>query len=184
MLILLNGKMKIFRIFVVLFFVFVAQSVMAAGKVNLYAISRALPEKELISETGSRVALQDFEGDFVIAVFWSRYCVPCLKELKSLSNFVEQTRNDGVRVIMISPKAEWTTGFSEQRLFMKRFEAENLEIYVDEKEAVASAFGVFSSPISILISRKGREIGRIRGSIRWDSSDVIDNIFKIKAEKG
>ncbi|MBO7556703.1 MAG: TlpA family protein disulfide reductase [Alphaproteobacteria bacterium] len=157
---------------------------MASGKVNLYAVSRELPKKELISETGNRVALSDFEGDFIIAIFWSRYCVPCLNELKSLSKFVEQTKNDGVRVIMISPKAEWVSGFSEQRLFMKKFEAENLEIYVDEKEAVASAFGVFSSPISILISRKGREIGRIRGSIRWDSSDVIDNIYKIKAERG
>ena len=176
--------MKIFRTFFLLFFVLFSQQVMAAGKANIYAISRALPKKELISETGNRVALSDFEGDFVIAVFWSRHCVPCIKELKNLSNFVEQTKNDGVRVIMISPKAEWTTGFSEQRLFMKRFEAENLEIYVDEKEAVASAFGVFSSPISILISRKGREIGRIRGSLKWDSQDVIDYIYMIKAEKG
>ncbi|MBO7556313.1 MAG: TlpA family protein disulfide reductase [Alphaproteobacteria bacterium] len=176
--------MKIFRIFAVFMFVLFPFSVQAVRKANIYDIPRALPKKELISETGNRVALSDFEGDFVIAIFWSRYCVPCVRELKKLSNFVEQTKTNGVRVIMISPKAEWISGFSEQRLFMKRFGAENLEIYVDEKEAVASSFGVFSSPISILISRDGFEIGRIRGSLDWDSSDVIDYIYKVKAENG
>ena len=176
--------MKLFKIFIICFFILFSNSALAVSKANIYAVSRELPKKELISETGARVALDDFAGDFIIAVFWSRYCAPCIKELKDLSNFVEQTKNDGIRVIMISPKAEWISGFSEQRLFMKRFNAENLEIYVDEKEAVASSFGVFSSPISILISRNSREIGRIRGSLNWDSSDVIDYIYKIKAERG
>ena len=172
------------KIFFLLLFVLVAQSVDAKSKANIYAFSRSLPKKQIISESGFRAALGDFEGDFVIAVFWSRYCVPCIKELKSLSNFVKQTRTNGIRVLMISPKSEWVSGFDEQREFMRLFEAENLEIYVDEKEAVASALGIFSSPISILISREGREIGRVRGSLRWDDQDVIEYIYKVKAEKG
>jgi len=161
-----------------------ATTVCAKERANIYSHSRDVPNKELISETGSRVKLDAFDGDFVIAVFWSRYCVPCLKELKNLSNFVEKTRNDGIRVIMISPKGEWVSGFVEQRSFLERFEASNLEIYVDEKEAVASAFGIFSSPVSILISREGQEIGRIRGSVAWDKPDVIEYIYKIKAKHG
>lgn len=181
----INRNMKNFcKIFFLLMFVLLPQNAEAKSKANIYAFSRSLPKKQIISESGFKASLGEFEGDFVIAVFWSRYCVPCIKELKSLSNFVKETRTNGIRVLMISPKSEWNSGFIEQREFMRRFEAENLEIYVDEKEAVASALGIYSSPISILISREGREIGRVRGSLKWDDQDVIDYIYKVKAEKG
>ncbi len=180
-----NKKMKIKnKVLVLLFLLFATVTVCAKERANIYSHSRDLPNKELISETGGKVKLSAFEGDFVIAIFWSRYCVPCIKELKNLSNFVEKTRNDGIRVIMISPKGEWVSGFVEQRSFMQRFEASNLEIYVDEKEAVASALGIFSSPVSVLISREGQEIGRIRGSIEWDKPEIIEYIYKIKAKHG
>lgn len=171
---------------IVLFVVVLGMSnvVFARDKANIYEYSRDVPQKEIIGETGRKTKLSDFNGYFVIAVFWSRYCVPCIRELKSLSAFVSQTHNDGIRVIMISPKGEWNGGFSEQRRFLTRFNAENLEIYVDEKEQLASALGIFSSPVSILVSRDGQEIGRIRGSVKWDKPDVIEYMYKIKADKG
>ncbi len=181
----ININMKnLCKIFFLLLFFLLPYNAEARSKANIYAFSRDLPKKQIISESGFRASLGEFDGDFVIAIFWSRYCVPCIKELKSLSNFVKETRTNGIRVLMISPKSEWVSGFVEQREFMRRFGAENLEIYVDEKEAVASALGIFSSPISILISREGREIGRIRGSLKWDDQDVIEYIYKVKAEKG
>ena len=36
----------------------------------------------------------------------------------------------------------------------------------------------------VLIGREGKEIGRIRGSAEWDSQDVIEYMYKIKAEHG
>lgn len=181
----ININMKnLCKIFFLLLFILLPHNAETRSKANIYAFSRDLPKKQIISESGFRASLGEFEGDFVIAVFWSRYCAPCIRELKSLSNFVKETRTNGIRVLMISPKSEWVSGFVEQREFMRRFGVENLEIYVDEKEAVASALGIFSSPISILISREGQEIGRIRGSLKWDDQDVIDYIYKVKAEKG
>ncbi|MBR1648747.1 MAG: TlpA family protein disulfide reductase [Alphaproteobacteria bacterium] len=165
-------------------FLLFGSSIYAKERANIYAYSRDVPQKSIIGETGAKVKLDEFNGDFVMAVFWSRYCVPCIRELKGLSNFVKETKNEGIRVIMISPKNEWISGFSEQRQFLKRFEADNLEIYVDEKEALASALGIFSSPVTILISRDAQEIGRIRGSVVWDNSDFINYIRKIKADKG
>ncbi len=162
----------------------VATGVCAKERANIYARARNVPNKELFDENGSKIKLNDFEGDFVIAIFWSRYCAPCVRELKSLSKFVEKTRNDGVRVIMISPKSEWAGSFVDQRNFLHKFEADNLDAYFDEKEAVASALGIFSSPVSVLISREGKEIGRIRGSMKWDKPDNIEYIYKIKAENG
>lgn len=38
--------------------------------------------------------------------------------------------------------------------------------------------------MTVLIGREGKEIGRIRGSAEWDSQDVIEYMYKIKAEHG
>lgn len=152
--------------------------------VNIYHTPRQAPSKVIYSETGSKVKLSDFDGDFVLAVFWSRHCTPCLREIESLNAFARQTRDDGIRVIMISPKKEWQGGFSEQRRLLKKFGGNDLEMYVDDKNDMASALGIFSSPVTVLISREGKEIGRIRGSADWDSPQVIEYIYKIKAEHG
>lgn len=169
-----------------LFFVLLlnANDVWADRGANIYEYPRDLPQKEIVSETGKKIKLEDFAGDFVIAVFWSRRCVPCLREMKILNKFSQKTKNDGIRVVLISPEKEWVGGFEEQKRFLKRFGGDDLEIYVDRNGDLASAFGIFSSPVSILISRGSKEIGRIRGSIRWDKSAVVEYFYQLKAEKG
>ena len=152
--------------------------------VNIYGAARDVPSKAVYGEAGNRVRMDDFKGDFVLAVFWSRYCVPCIRELESLNEFARQTKNDGIRVILISPKEEWQGGFAEQRRLLSKYGAPDLETYVDDKSDLAAAFGIFSSPVTVLIGREGKEIGRIRGSAEWDSQDVIEYMYKIKAEHG
>ena len=169
-----------------LFFVLLlnANNVWADRGANIYEYPRDLPQKEIVGETGKKFKLNDFAGDFVIAVFWSRRCVPCLREMKILNKFSQKTKNDGIRVVLISPEKEWVGGFEEQKRFLKRFGGDDFEIYVDKNGDLASAFGIFSSPVSILISRGSKEIGRIRGSIRWDKSAVVEYFYQLKAEKG
>lgn len=170
------------KIFVMTCLLLISTAVCAKEHANIYSSPRKVPSKEIIGETGQKIRLDAFEGDFVIAVFWSRYCIPCIKELKDLSKFVEKTRDDGIRVIMISPKGEWISGFVEQRSFLNKYGASNLEIYVDEKEAVASSLGIFSSPINVLINNEGQEIGRIRGSVKWNKPSIVKYIYKIKEQ--
>ncbi len=152
--------------------------------VNIYGTARNVPSKAVFGSAGNRVRMDDFKGDFVLAVFWSRYCVPCIRELESLNRFAQQTKNDGIRVILISPKEEWQGGFAEQRRLLAKYGAPDLETYVDNKSDLASAFGIFSSPMTVLISRQGQEIGRIRGSADWSSPEVIEYMYKIKAQHG
>ena len=120
--------------------------------VNIYGAARDVPSKAVYGEAGNRVRMDDFKGDFVLAVFWSRYCVPCIRELESLNEFARQTKNDGIRVILISPKEEWQGGFAEQRRLLSKYGAPDLETYVDDKSDLAAAFGIFSSPVTVLIA--------------------------------
>lgn len=157
--------------------------VRAEDGVNIYPKPRAVPEHKIMHQSGSRFKLSDFKGDFVVAVFWSRDCGPCLKELKSLNGFHNAVKSNGVKLLLISPSKEWRS-VTEQKRFLKKYGAPDVDFYVDERGELASDFGIFTSPHTVLINKKGEEIGRIRGSARWDDENVIEYIYKLKAKHG
>ena len=181
----INRQMKFFSkitILGVLSALFFATATAAKSGANIYAVSRDVPNKSIYGEPGNRLKLSDFGSSFVVAVFWSRYCFPCIQEMESLADFAEKTKNAGIRVILISPQDEWSGGFAEQRNFLRRLNAQNLEIYVDNKGDLTAALGIFSSPVSVLVNREGKEIGRIRGSVVWNKPEVIDFMLKLAVD--
>lgn len=150
---------------------------------NIFAFPREAPQIEFYNRAGQKVKISDFKGDFLLMNFWSRNCVPCIKELDNLNNFVKKTSNNGIKVILISKADEWQS-VREQREFLNKFKAPDLDFYVDKDGKLAEFFGIFASPHTVLINKSGEEIGRIRGSAEWDDDDVIEYIYKIKAEHG
>ncbi len=151
--------------------------------VNIYEEPRKFPARPFYSPTGQKLTMADFKGDFVVLVLWSRYCAPCVKELDELNEYASKVKNDGIRVILLSKASEWN-GTGEQKRFLEKYDAPDLEYYSDEKGMVAEDLGIFTSPNTVLINRQGKEIGRIRGSINWDNDDVAEYIYKIKAQHG
>lgn len=151
--------------------------------VNIYDEPRELPSRPLYDEFGKKVKLSDFKGNFVVTIFWSRYCSPCIRELDNLNNYQNIVKNDGIRVVLISPDTEWNS-IEEQKKLLKKYKAQDLDFYVDADGKVASDLGIFTSPNTVLINKDGKEIGRIRGSADWDSDEVVEYLYKIKAAHG
>lgn len=151
--------------------------------VNVFDEPRALPSREMFhyAEDGKAYKLTDFEGQFVVANFWSRHCTPCIRELDNLNNFSKKVADNGIKVVIISPASEWKS-LEEQQRFLRRYGAPDLDFYVDKKGDLSADLGIFTSPNTVLINRHGQEIGRIRGSAEWDDDDVIEYIYKIKAQ--
>ena len=73
------------------------------------------------------------------------------------------------------------TFFSTKKM-LKKYRAGDLEAYTDVNGQLASDFGIFTSPNTVLINKDGKEIGRLRGSAEWDSDEVVEYLYKIKAE--
>lgn len=149
--------------------------------VNIYQYSREVPDTNLYSQYGKAVRLKDFKGDFLIAVFWSKSCIPCIRELDDLAEFVQKTKDTGIKVILVSPAEDWANE-DEQKAFLKRYGAKNIDFYVERNGQLSLDFGIFSTPNAILINAESMEIGRIRGSVDWDDKNVIEYIYKIKAK--
>ena len=168
---------------VLLIMIFSSESLVAKEIVNIYPKSRELPNIPIYHETGKRQKLSAFKGDFVLLVFWSKTCSVCIKELDDLNNFSNIVKGNGIKVILVSPSKEWTS-FGQTRRFMDRFGANDLDVYWDENGDLASSFGIFATPHNVLISRDGREIGRIRGGADWDKEEIIEYMYKIKSKHG
>ena len=153
------------------------------GGVNIFEEPRELPTREFMRSDGTFVKLTDFKDEFVIALFWSRHCGPCLSELNTLQIFADKTHADSIKLLLTSPSNEWKS-VDEQKEFLARFGVNNLEFYIDKASNLAADFGIFTSPNAVLINRAGQEIGRLRGSADWSDERVIEYIYKIKALHG
>lgn len=149
--------------------------------VNIFETPRDVPTRPIYLPSGKKIQLSDFKGDFVIAVFWSRYCAPCLREIDNLANYQKIVKNDGIRVILISPDTEWNSAEQMQKM-ARKYGSGDLELFTDVNGELASDLGIFTSPNTVLLNKDGKEIGRIRGSAEWDSKDVVEYLYKIKAE--
>ncbi|MDD4556130.1 MAG: TlpA disulfide reductase family protein [Alphaproteobacteria bacterium] len=171
---------KSFLILFLLVF-FSHKNLSAQEAVNIFPRSREVPKEVIYHESGKRYRLNEFKGNFVLLVFWSKKCAVCLKEFDDLNNFSNIVKNNGIKVVLVSPSTEWHS-FGQTRRFMDRFGANDLDVYWDENGNLASALGVFSTPHNVLINKEGREIGRIRGGADWDKQEIIDYIYELKAK--
>ena len=99
----------------------------------------------------------------------------------SLIIFSKKVADNGIKVVIISPASEWHS-LEEQQKFLQKYGAPDLDFYVDKKGDLSADLGIFTSPNTVLINRHGKEIGRIRGSVEWDDDEVIEYIYKIKAQ--
>lgn len=149
--------------------------------VNIYEHPRDVPPYTVYHSSGKRYKLSDFKDEFVLVVFWSRKCSVCIRELDDLNNFSNMVRDNGIRVIAVSPSTEWRDTLETKR-FLEKYGAPDLDVFLDENGYLASALGIFATPHNVLINRKGQEIGRIRGGADWDSKDVIEFMYNLKAK--
>ena len=110
--------------------------------VNIYHVPRQAPSKVIYGETGSKVKLSDFDGDFVLAVFGQDIARPACAKSKASTLLPVKTKDDGIRVIMISPK-RMARRFFRTTAAAEKFGGNDPKMYVDDKNDMASALGIF-----------------------------------------
>ena len=169
---------------IVIFFAALLFALRAFSKqdaVNIFADSRDVPETYITHESGRDYKLSDFNGNFLVVVFWSKTCGPCIKELRDLNTFYNAALKEGIRLILVSPEKDWKSTL-EQKKFLKKYGAANVEFYTDKKGKLASDFGIFTTPHTVLVDEQSQEIGRIKGTAKWADKRVLDYIKKLKKE--
>ena len=131
---------------------------------------RVLPVVRFADEKGRAVTLQDLRGKVVLLNIWATWCVPCRKEMPALDRLQARLGSSNFVVIALSIDRG---GTSVVRAFYDEVGIRALRIYVDKTGDAATDLGVVGIPVTLLIDRESREIGRKIGPAEWDSPEVV-----------
>jgi thiol-disulfide isomerase/thioredoxin len=133
----------------------------------------ALPDIAFKDGEGNPVTLADWRGRVVLINLWATWCAPCRREMPSLARLQDEIGGDDFEVLAISVDRK---GAEASAKFLSETGAENLALYVDETFKVARDLKAPGLPVTILVDRQGREIGRLTGPAEWDSEDALSLI--------
>ena len=130
----------------------------------------ALPDIAFKDGQGNPVTLADWRGRVVLINLWATWCAPCRREMPALDRLQVKLGGDDFEVLAISVDRK---GAEASAKFLSETGAENLALYVDETFKVARDLKAPGLPVTILVDRQGREIGRVTGPAEWDSEDAL-----------
>lgn len=118
---------------------------------------------------GKPRTLADWKGRVVLLNLWATWCAPCRKEMPQLDNLQRELGSDKFEVVALSVDR---TGVPGAKKFFDQIKVERLGLYADATARAGAALRAVGMPTTILIDRKGREIGRLIGPAEWDSADA------------
>jgi thiol-disulfide isomerase/thioredoxin len=146
---------------------------LATGEaVRLHAISALVPtdpprppaEAAFSDAGGAAHRLADFSGKGLVVNLWATWCVPCVAEMPALQELAKKVAAQGIVVL---PLASDRGGAEVVQKFYDAHGIDALPIWLDPKGEAARAWGARGLPTTLIIDRRGREVGRLEGAVDW-----------------
>ena len=135
-----------------------------------------VPQTGIVDLSGNTRYLGEFQGRVLLVNLWATWCAPCRAELPSLMRLQETLSDDGFQLVMIATDRR---GGAVVRPFLEANGFNSFLTYLDPDGEAYTSLGAQAIPTTILIDRRGREIGRHRGAVRWDNPTTVANIRQI-----
>ena len=127
--------------------------------------------------TSAELSLADSSGKLRLINFWATWCTPCIKELPSLARVSEQRARHAFQVIPISLDRADPGVVSD---FISELAISSLDWFIDPSRQSGQTAGVFVLPTTIIVDGEGGELGRVVGSVDWESaeaSSLLDSLL-------
>lgn len=129
----------------------------------------ALPEASFNDPAGKPIMLASFKGKIVLVNLWATWCVPCRKELPDLDRLAGELGSDKFEVVAIS----LDRGAPDKpRKLLDDMKLSRLKLYHDPSARLGFTWKAVGMPVTLLLDREGREIGRLVGPAEWASEDA------------
>ena len=171
--------MKIWRIAVIVGGIALAAGAYVAywqastGPFGRAASPKAIPELRFVDGAGRAQTLADFRGKVVLLNVWATWCEPCREEMPTLDRLQARLGGDRFQVLALSVDQQ---GASIARKFYDEFAIRALPLYVDPTAKAAFTLNAPGLPVTLLVDRNGREIGRHLGAVKWDAPEVVERL--------
>lgn len=139
---------------------------------------RPVPEVPFVDGEGKTHTLADFKGKVLLLNLWATWCVPCRKEMPTLDRLQAQLGGADFQALALSIDQG---GVQLVRDFYREVGIQHLGIYIDESASAISSLGAFGLPVTLLLDRQGRELGRKLGEATWESPEVVAYLKEVIA---
>ena len=124
--------------------------------------------------------LAEFRGKVVLLNIWATWCGPCRREMPSLDRLQGLLGSEDFDVIALSIDR---AGIDPVRKFYTDVGIHSLAIYIDRSGKATRELATVGVPVTLLIDRGGRELGRLIGPAEWDEPDIVQHLKRIIERK-
>lgn len=139
---------------------------------NIHPRPRDLPALRFTDGNGASTSLASWRGRLVLVNVWATWCPPCREEMPTLDRLQALLGGPGFEVIALSIDEG---GLPAVQAFFSSIGIRHLRPYLDDAgDALALAAG--GVPVTLLIDREGRELGRKLGPAAWDHPQMVELI--------
>lgn len=139
-----------------------------AGNFNAFDTPRPVPDVPFTDRDGQMHRLDAWKGKVVLVNFWATWCPPCVAEMPALDRLQKEMGGGDFEVVAISVDQP---GMKVVEPFMARYQLA-LVPYLNPDASLYRAFGLKTLPVSYIIGRDGRAVGRMDVSAEWDSPEA------------
>jgi thiol-disulfide isomerase/thioredoxin len=139
-------------------------------KLVVHPAPRPVPEARLLDAGDVPAGLEGFRGRVVVLNFWATWCAPCRDEMPSLAALEAALGGPDFAVV---PVATGRNPVPAIRRFYAEAGAEALPILRDPSMAFARGMGVMGLPVTVILDREGREVGRLTGHADWATPEAM-----------
>jgi thiol-disulfide isomerase/thioredoxin len=149
---------------------------LARGALSAFLVKPERPpaaELAFFDEQGKPHSLKEWQGQVVLVNLWASWCGPCRKEMPSLEALQRRFGSKDFEVVAISLDRG---GVKVAKKFLEETQSRLLRLYVDPSAKAIETLRAIGLPVSVLIDRDGREIGRLLGPADWSSPEALQLI--------
>ncbi len=138
---------------------------------------KTLPEIGFSDADGGRHSLAAYRGRYVLLNLWAPWCLPCVTELPALARLKSAVPDSELAVLAVDVGRDTP---QQAAAFLKEHDVAGLGTYVDTDIALIRALKASVLPVTILIDRRGHEVGRAIGAVEWDSQRSVEYFQTLK----
>ena len=121
---------------------------------------------DFVDGAGASRSLAEWRGRVVLVNLWATWCAPCVEEMPALDRIAARLGGPDFDVVAISVDRQ---GAAVVAPFLGKLGLTRLAPYLDPSNAAVRVLGAPGLPVSVVLDREGRELGRVLGAAEWDS---------------
>ena len=130
---------------------------------------KEVPPLSFLDGAGAAHDNSVFKGKVTLLNLWATWCAPCRKEMPELAKLQRELGGADFQVVELS---EDLKGYEASAAFLKQVGAENLTLFADDKAKALDALLAPGLPVTLLLNRDGKEVGRLLGPAPWSSDEA------------